>query len=514
MPQDRRRSPFHSLALLGLSLLLPIAACGGGSAGPKNTADLEASADSGARNSIRPEVAVRGGAGSAIFWTTNGGNVVAAEFDSRRQQAGARITWPQNGGSTLRIDDLESRRFALLVERDPTRIDCLVHDRDGDFLRGFAILQTPTGVAYADIVQSAAFVGQLTGQIDLGSQTGSFALVADALADLGSQFAVPSAIVAVAEAASLPAAPGNSPLVLRTLRLCAIGMLPILVGSEWRDVTGGATVLWLLAALRGETIVDFAAASFTHGDAAMQEHLDHAMRQIVDSASPVIGDFWVEWSTCILDGLPFRDEVLEGVRAEFALRPTPLPTLGNLQLPTVFTLPIGGPNRVPIAVSGQCVLQNGFVYVLTGTVDPNGALSCSGPRAGGSFADVLVLIGLIDANGFSGTCNLNGSAGTCTGTQLAFGNCNAAQESGGRGAFTFAHYIGNGIGTVTFTYQAYSIPDQFVVRTAAGERFTTPGLVSGGATVTLQMNNEPIVFVSVSAPQNGTLWDYTLSCLQ
>jgi len=513
MPQDQRRSPFRALALLGLSLLLPLAACGGGSAGPKNTPDLDASADSSARNSVRPEVAVRGGAGSAIFWTTNGGNVVAAEFDSRRQQAGARITWPQNGGSTLRVDDLESRRFALLVERDPTRVDCLVHDRDGDFLRGFAILRTQSGVVYADIVQSAAFVGQLTGQLDLGSQTGSFALVADALADLGTSIAVPPAIVAVAEAASLPAAPGSSPVVLRTLRLCAIGMLPILLGNEWRDVAGGATVLWLLAGLRGETITDFAAAQFRHGDAAMQEHLDQAMRQIVDPASPRIGDFWVEWTAGILDGLPFVDDVLEGVRAEFALRTTPLPSLGNLQLPTVFTLPIGGPNRVPVAVNGQCVLQNGFVYVLTGTVDQNGALSCSGPRAG-VLGELLVLIGLIDVNGFAGTCSLNGTAGTCTGTQLAFGTCNTAQESGGQGAFTFAHYLGNGSGTVTFTYQAYSIPDQFVVRTAAGERFTTGGLVSGGSTVNLQLNNEPIVFVSVSAPNNGTLWNYTLSCLQ
>ncbi|MCU0864052.1 MAG: hypothetical protein MUC36_09685 [Planctomycetes bacterium] len=513
MLQDHRRSLFGTLALLGMSLLLPLSACGGGSPGPKG-ADLEASADSGARNTPRPEVAVRGGAGSAIFWTENGGDVVTAEFDSRREQAGARITWPQNGRSTLRIDDLESRRFALLVERDPTRIDCLVHDRDGDFLRGFAILQTATDIVYAEIVQSAAFVGQLTGQLDLGSQTGSFALVADALADLGPRFAVPSAIIAVAAAASLPAAPGNSPLVLRTLRLCAIGMLPILLGSDWRDMAGGAAVLWLLAALRGETIVDIAAANFTHGDATMQEHLDHAMRQIVDPASPAIGDFWVEWSMSILDGLPFRDDVLEGARAEFALRPTPLPTLGNLQLPTVFTLPVGGPMRVPVAVAGQCVLQNGFVYVLAGTVDQNGALSCSGPRAGGSLADVLVLIGLIDANGFTGTCDLNGTPGLCSGTQLAFGNCNAAQGSGGQGAFTFAHYVGNGTGTTTFVYQAYTIPDRFVVRTALGERFSTGGLVSGGATVTLQLNNEPIVFVSVSAPNNGTQWDYTLSCLQ
>lgn len=490
------------------SFLFLLAACGGGRPGPKGP-DLEASADSQARDTTRPEVAVRGGAGSAIFWTTNGGSVIAAEFDSRREQAGTRITWPGNGDATVRLDDLESRRFVLLRERDPNRVDCFVHEANGTFVRAFAVVKTQTGHSYADILQSAAFTGQLIGQIDFGTSTGSFALVADALADLGPLSPVPASLVGLVEGASLGAT-GSQPVTVRALRLCAIGLLPVLLGDAWRDLTGGATVLWLLAALRGETIVDFAAANFRHGDPTMQEHLDHAMRQIVDPVSPPIGSFWDEWSTCILDGLPFSDEVLEAARLQFRLRPTALPTLGNLQLPASFTLPLGGPPRVPVTVSGQCVLQSGVVFVLTGTVDAIGSVSCSGIQGGST----LVLIGLIGATTFDGACNLNGVDGTCTGTQQNFGACNEAQESGGRGTFTFAHYVGGGTGTVTFSYDAYSIPDQFVVRTVAGERFSTGQLVSGAQTVPILLNDEPIVFVSVSAPNQGTAWDYTLSCLQ
>jgi hypothetical protein len=461
----------------------------------------------------RPEVAVRGGAGSAIFWTTNGGSVIAAEFDSRREQAGTRITWPRNGDATVRLDDLESRRFVLLREHDPNRVDCFVHEANGTFVRAFAVVKTAAGHGVADILQGAVFTGQLTGQLDFGTETGSFALVADALADLGPIDPVPPSVVGLVEGASLGAT-GSVPDTVRALRLCAIGLLPVLLDASWRDLTGGATVLWLLAALRGETIVDFAAAQFRHGDPTMQEHLDHAMRQIVDPTSPPIGSFWGEWSTCILDGLPFRDEVLEDARRLFQLRPSPLPTLGNLQLPAAFTLPLGGPPRVTVNVSGQCVLQDGAVYVLTGTVDGNGSLSCSGPRVGGMAGDTFVLIGLIGANGFDGACDRNGTPGSSSGTVQGLGACNTAQESGGRGTFTFAHYVGGGSGTVTFYYNAYDIEDQFVVRTVVGERFSTPGLVSNSQTVQIVLNDEPIVFVSVSAPDQGTVWDYTLSCLQ
>lgn len=506
MPSNRFRGA------VAASFLFLLAACGGGRPGPKGP-DLEASADSQARDSSRPEVAVRGGAGSAIFWTTNGGAVVAAEFDSRREQAGTRITWPRNGDATVRLDDLESRRFVLLRERDPNRVDCFVHEANGTFVRAFAVVKTQSGHAFADITQGAAFTGQLTGQLDFGTQTGSFALVADPLADLGPITPVPASLVGLVEGASLGAT-GSAPETVRALRLCAIGLLPILLDDSWRDLTGGATVLWLLAALRGETIVDFAAASFRHGDPAMQEHLDHAMRQIVDPASPTIGSFWGEWSNCILDGMPFRDEVLEAARLQFLLRPTALPTLGNLQLPTAFTLPLGGPPRVTVTVSGQCVLQDGAVYVLTGTVDGNGSLSCSGPRVGGLLGDTFVLIGLIGALGFDGACDRNGDPGTSSGTVQGFGACSTAQESGGRGTFTFAHYVGEGSGTVTFSCNAYEIPDQFVVRTLQGERYSTGGVVSGIRTATIALDNEPIVFVSVSAPTEGTVWDYTLSCLQ
>jgi hypothetical protein len=63
---------------------------------------------------------------------------------------------------------------------------------------------------------------------------------------------------------------------------------------------------------------------------------------------------------------------------------------------------------------------------------------------------------------------------------------------------------------VTFTYEAYTIPDAFRV-VNAGATILNTGSVSGGGSKSFALASS-IVFVTVSAPLSGTAWDFSLSC--
>jgi hypothetical protein len=72
--------------------------------------------------------------------------------------------------------------------------------------------------------------------------------------------------------------------------------------------------------------------------------------------------------------------------------------------------------------------------------------------------------------------------------------------------------VGQGGGDSTFDYDAFDIPDAFTV-TAGTHGFSTMRPVSGSGTAMITVDESGFVFVSVSAPESGTEWEYSLSCL-
>jgi hypothetical protein len=91
--------------------------------------------------------------------------------------------------------------------------------------------------------------------------------------------------------------------------------------------------------------------------------------------------------------------------------------------------------------------------------------------------------------------------------------CNTATNSGGAGVTRTPHNLGSTGGTFTFTYQAFSIPDQFDIYFEGTLIYTTGSPVSGGDTVpvTYGPGTSTTIDVVVTGPP-GTAWNYTVSC--
>ena len=68
--------------------------------------------------------------------------------------------------------------------------------------------------------------------------------------------------------------------------------------------------------------------------------------------------------------------------------------------------------------------------------------------------------------------------------------------------------------TLTYQYEHFSIPDQFELRYGKDSLFSTQRLVSGskaGIVVFKQVQGQDTVNIDVTAPQEGTAWDFTVS---
>ncbi|NBS67418.1 hypothetical protein EBT31_00695 [bacterium] len=88
--------------------------------------------------------------------------------------------------------------------------------------------------------------------------------------------------------------------------------------------------------------------------------------------------------------------------------------------------------------------------------------------------------------------------------------CPGGSDSGGQGTFTRLVNVGEGLGSFTFSWTAYSIPDRFVVSGAAS--YDT-GVVSGSGSASLtKTSTNPWITVTVIAPLSGTAWVYSVGC--
>lgn len=109
--------------------------------------------------------------------------------------------------------------------------------------------------------------------------------------------------------------------------------------------------------------------------------------------------------------------------------------------------------------------------------------------------------------------------------------CSSTANSGGSGYQIIAVTLGSSFGTVTLNYEAYSVPDRFVVKYGGvvvidtGYRgitsyntdlaalnlppVTGPGL---GTATFVKTSTDPTATVEVYGPLPGTAWNFTLSC--
>jgi Dockerin type I domain len=109
-----------------------------------------------------------------------------------------------------------------------------------------------------------------------------------------------------------------------------------------------------------------------------------------------------------------------------------------------------------------------------------------------------------DATEFDCICNL------CT-TQ-----CPTSQRSGGQGFFRFTVELFKTRGTISVSYEMYSIPDRLNIYYEGTQIYTTGGLVSGSATLGVNYGSATstttFVTVEIDAPNLSTAWDVSVSC--
>jgi hypothetical protein len=95
--------------------------------------------------------------------------------------------------------------------------------------------------------------------------------------------------------------------------------------------------------------------------------------------------------------------------------------------------------------------------------------------------------------------------------------CNSAEHmNGGQGEFTKDYFLGSEPGTVRVTFDLYSIPDKMEIIYNGQVVATTSTFVSGVGALEFYYParpNEPdYCTIRVSAPQDGTSWEYYINC--
>ena len=90
-------------------------------------------------------------------------------------------------------------------------------------------------------------------------------------------------------------------------------------------------------------------------------------------------------------------------------------------------------------------------------------------------------------------------------------DCPGGSDSGGQGTFTKVFNVGSAYpATFSFSYQAYTIQDRFIISGAASY---DSGSVSGSRTLNIAKTSEgQYITVTVEAPLSGTAWNYSVGC--
>lgn len=447
------------------------------------------------------------------------------------------VFFDQNGAPT-RINDESNRRYVLVKRaNDVTRFE--MYDSSNRFQSGFAIVRNGSGpqsvamIKGVPVVQSQQITGQLQGGIN-----GSFAVVSeqnagldtpqDLPAPMRNYLAVPASAARSGRsqpAATGSAAPASISSGLETLIRTAAETYPIaggvaggllLAGSPLAIPVAQVALVGFGVALAANTVRQALNSQRDQIPAGDQRDMYDSIFGTVSEPSPsatslisrLIDEATRQAGSIIQSGTAKLDQLADNFRSRSGVAAD---TLQGYLDPTQQPAPVSGPPVVDTAVSGSGVDSNNVQYRYRGTLANGGNLHLVATPTAGSTPPIT-LDGTLDANQrVSGSYTDGSNTGSFSGSAAPLGQCQTLTQSGGQGTFSYASDVGSASGTVSFSYNAYSIPDAFTVTNADQTVFTTNGLVSGTGG-----NSFPIsastVFVTVSAPNNGTAWDFVLGC--
>jgi hypothetical protein len=462
----------------------------------------------------------------------NADNVTVSQFTSSGQAKAAftQSAWvDKRRGTDFRVFygtsdvasklvDTKTGEQVVIVARD-ARTDYLVYDRTGAYVTGIAVLFANGKVSLAKILNNPPFAGQL----QASSDKVSFAAVAQTSSGLGPLVDAPAAFstffnqtlnkaanaapLARAGALAQAAATATSADALRrTLTQAGIFLVATGVALPALGIVTGALPLALFAGGLGAIAIgnvkNFHVDALNQFETTMAAAFDDGVSsdqspdETVQSANASLSST----GSILIKGL---GNLVTKAGNAFADVLTPFVSSGSVRTA------IGGPPAGSAPLDGFGVDQNNTLYPLTGTVSSTGQLSATGSGSGGR---TLSLNGTVRGSNFSGSFGGSPGSGSLFGTVSPLANCQSITESGGQGTFTQGYNMGASSGTVSFTYDAFTIPDAFQVMTGGSTVFTTGGLVSGSSSASFQLKGSPIVFVAVTAPLSGTAWEFTLGC--
>lgn len=430
-------------------------------------------------------------------------------------------------GLPERINDEENNRY-LLIERMDGGTKFEMYDSANVFAGGSAILEDETGPKSLALIEGEpAFSGQLVGQLS-GAVSGSFAVVAAPASGLGAATDLPPMIqsyLAVNPGSRSKAGTGTIAdgvnAIIRTGAATYVvagalaGGAALVVGAP--IATAGAVAAATVAAVG--FAIGLQAVVVRQGLQEIRDGIDEGEGR--DTFDSIFGSFSANGSPQdFIDNA--RTEAQSIVQTGAAALGTladrfvnragqAADTVAQLLLPSAQAQPVQGPPTINTPVSGFGVDSTDRQYEYDGEVGADGSISLNGTANSG--ATQVQINGAIDpasrqiAATYSGTEGM----GAVIGSASEFGNCETVQNSGGQGSFSFVSDIGMVGGVVSFTYDAYSVPDAFTLRNGGAVVFSTGGVVSGAGSTSFTAAS-PIVFVNVSAPISGTGWEYALGC--
>jgi len=266
----------------------------------------------------------------------------------------------------------------------------------------------------------------------------------------------------------------------------------------------------ILAGVSADEIGHFIENQFSSDSPDSQEFLDIAVDNLTDPETSSLSEFWESVKNNISDGVEYVSNIAENVKNN--IESISLPEYEGLSEEFLDDepQPENDPPLVNTDLTGQAAEQDGSIYQVDGSVSTDGEFNVSGTTSEGDKS--IQIDGELNDGKVTGEFSTDNNSGIVDGNEENIAECQTAQRSGGQGTFSNSHIVGSGTGEITFDYEAYDIPDAFTVSTKNGTIFTTDGLVSGSKTVSLPLDEEPIVFVSVTAPQDGTEWEYSIGC--
>lgn len=446
-----------------------------------------------------------------------------------------------------RIVNEKTREFLTVKVVDNSRTDYNLYTSAGAWMDGFAILSQPGGGhAIAKIVSSSSLEGKQINADLTGAVVASLSLIPVANSGLGSPISIVNSSVLLALSASVPKQYamlnrltdmliGNAYAATAPVSslVKGLGGVILIVGGVLGGIgAGGATAAALGLVLAAGTATSLAplvaGALVIGGFALLLSARDSASRPLIQEALDAItGEAVTDFSrgstsfdntTAAISSYLSNDASMRG---SFSSLSSIVSTVGSVTSAAASALtsvatstfqqitsnpPLGLTN-----LAGLMVDSSGQTYQAQGTYQPSGNSYTFTATSGNNQANGS---GTVGGNGtYSTTQNGVTKNGTVTSNQQPLGECRTQQSSGGQGAFTKSYDLGRDSGTFSLTYEMFSVPDALEVRSSSGAvLFSTGGLVSGSKTVNVPFSGGRIVFIVLSAPNQGTAWNYSLGC--